>query len=88
MFGRPRRFAPLAEGRFAFSDAKAVVCVPGDRPEEVAVVLDSTRAERTIAECAGATREPGPTATDPVRLGARPQAGALAAFRRDHAPAA
>ena len=40
------------------------------------------------AACHAATRETGLPATDPVRFGADPLAGALAAWRRDRAPAA
>jgi uncharacterized NAD-dependent epimerase/dehydratase family protein len=53
MFGRPRRLALLAEGRFTPSDAKTAVSVLRYRPEEVAAVIDSTRAGRTAAECTG-----------------------------------
>jgi len=53
MFGRPRRLALLAEGRFTPSDAKSAVGVLRYRPEEVAAVIDSTRAGRTAGECAG-----------------------------------
>ena len=88
MFGRPRRFALLAESGFTPSDAKTAVSVLRYRPEEVAVVIDSIGAGRTATECADATRETGLPATGPVRFGARPLAEALAAFRRAHAPAA
>jgi len=53
MFGRPRKLALLAEGRFSPSDAKTAVGVLRYRPEEVAAVIDSTRAGRTAQECAG-----------------------------------
>lgn len=87
MFGRLSGFAILAEGRLKASDAMTFESMLHDRPKEVAVVIGSIRAGRD-AGCAGATREPGPAATGPVRFGARLQAGALAALRRDHAPAA
>ncbi len=53
MFGRPRRLALLAEGRFTPSDAKTAVGVLRYRPDEVAAVIDSTRAGRTAGACAG-----------------------------------
>ncbi len=40
------------------------------------------------AACTAAARETGRAAADPVRFGAEPLADALAALRRDHAPAA
>jgi len=70
------------------SDAKPVVSVLRHWPEEVAVVIDSTRSGRTAAECADATREAGPRATAPGRSSAEPRTGAPAASRRDHASAA
>jgi uncharacterized NAD-dependent epimerase/dehydratase family protein len=53
MLGRPRRLALLADGRFTPADAKTAVGVLRYRPEEVAAVIDSSRAGRTAAECAG-----------------------------------
>jgi uncharacterized NAD-dependent epimerase/dehydratase family protein len=54
MFGRPRRLALLAEGRFTPADAKTAVGLLRYRPEEVAAVIDSTRAGRTAGECVNA----------------------------------
>jgi len=53
MLGKPRRLALLAEGCFTPLDAKTAVGVLRYRAGEVAAVLDSTRAGRTAAECAG-----------------------------------
>jgi hypothetical protein len=82
MFGRPRRFALLAEGRFMPSDAKTAVSVLRDRPGEAAVVIDSARAGQMAAECTGVG------GTIPVVDDVAVVAEALAASRRDHAPAA
>lgn len=54
MLGRPRRLAILAEGQFTRLDAKTAVGVLRYRPDEVAAILDSTRAGRTAADCVGA----------------------------------
>jgi hypothetical protein len=70
------------------SDAKTVVRVLRDWPEEVAVVIDSTRSGRTAAECADVARETGRLATAPGRSRAGLWTGAPAASRRDHASAA
>jgi D-glutamate N-acetyltransferase len=53
MLGRSRRLALLAEGRFSPLDAKTAVGVLRYRAQEVAAVLDSTRAGRTAQQCAG-----------------------------------
>ena len=53
MLGTSRRLALLAEGRFTPLDAKTAVGVLRYRAHEVAAVIDSTRAGRTAAECAG-----------------------------------
>ena len=53
MLGRHRRLALLAEGCFTPSDAKTAVGILRYRAAEVAAVIDSTRAGRTAAECAG-----------------------------------
>jgi uncharacterized NAD-dependent epimerase/dehydratase family protein len=91
MFGRPRRLALLAEGRFTPSDAKTAVGVLRYRSEEVAAVIDSTRAGRTAAECAGvggaipvvrdvaAAAEAG---ADSLLIGVAPQGGELPAAWR------
>jgi hypothetical protein len=88
MFGRSRGLALPAEGRFRPSDPTIAVSVLRCRPEEVAAVIGSTRAGRTAAGGADATRESGRTAAGRVRLAVKVPAGALAASRRDHAPAA
>lgn len=53
MLGARRRIALLAEGHFSPTDAKTAVGVLRYRADEVACVVDSTRAGRTAAECAG-----------------------------------
>ena len=53
MFGRPRRFALLAEGRFAPSDAQTAVSELRRGPGEVAVVMDDVV---TAAEVVAALR--------------------------------
>jgi len=49
MFGRPRRLALLAEGRFTPLDAKTAVGVLRYRPEEVAAV-DASFTGRVLRE--------------------------------------
>jgi uncharacterized NAD-dependent epimerase/dehydratase family protein len=87
MLGRTRRLVILAEGSFTPRDAKTAVGVLRYRPEEVVAVLDSTRAGRTAAECAGvgggvpvvagldAAAEHG---ADSLMIGIAPQGGGLA----------
>jgi len=53
MLGRSRRLAVLAEGRFTRLDAKTAVGVLRYRPNEVAAVIDSTRAGGTAEACVG-----------------------------------
>jgi uncharacterized NAD-dependent epimerase/dehydratase family protein len=53
MLGRPRRLALLAEGSLTALDAKTAVGILRYRPEEVAAVIDSTRAGRTAQSCVG-----------------------------------
>jgi uncharacterized NAD-dependent epimerase/dehydratase family protein len=53
MLGRGRRLAVLAEGRFTALDAKTAVGILRYRPDQVAAVIDSTRAGRTAADCVG-----------------------------------
>ena len=53
MLGRNRRLAILAEGCFTPLDAKTAVGVLRYRAEEVAAVLDSSRAGSTAAACVG-----------------------------------
>jgi uncharacterized NAD-dependent epimerase/dehydratase family protein len=53
MFGRKRRLALLAEGHFTALDAKTAVGVLRYRPQEVAAVIDSTRAGSRAEDCVG-----------------------------------
>jgi uncharacterized NAD-dependent epimerase/dehydratase family protein len=91
MLGRPRRLAILAEGRFTRLDAKTAVGVLRYRPEEVAAVLDTTRAGHTAMECVGtggATPVVGTIAeaavlrADTLMIGVAPQGGRLPAAWR------
>src|SRR5215831_18280398 len=91
MLGRPRHLAILAEGRFTPLDAKTAVGVLRYRPEEVAAVLDSTRAGHTAVECVGtggATPVVGTIAeaaargADTLMIGVAPQGGRLPAAWR------
>ncbi|TMQ64494.1 MAG: DUF1611 domain-containing protein [Candidatus Eisenbacteria bacterium] len=54
MLGRRRRLALLAEGCFTTFEAKTAVGVLRYRADEVAAVIDSTRAGTTAAACVGA----------------------------------
>jgi len=76
----------LAEGCFAPLDAKTAVGVLRYRPEEVAAVIDSTRAGRTAQECIGTGgRVPvvagiaaaAETGADTLLVGIAPQGGEL-----------
>ena len=53
MLGRARRLAILAEGCFTPLDAKTAVGVIRYRGDQVAAVIDRTRAGRTAQSCAG-----------------------------------
>lgn len=53
MLGKRRRLAVLAEGSFTPLDGKTALGVLRYRPEEVAAVIDSTRAGRTCEACVG-----------------------------------
>jgi len=53
MLGRRRRLAILAEAHFSPLDAKTAVGVLRYRADQVAAVIDSTRAGTTAEECAG-----------------------------------
>ncbi len=53
MLGKKRRLALLAEGHFTALDAKTAVGVLRYRPEEVAAVIDSTRAGKRARDCVG-----------------------------------
>jgi uncharacterized NAD-dependent epimerase/dehydratase family protein len=91
MLGRPRRLALLAEGRFASLDAKTAVGVLRYRPEQVAAVVDSTRAGRTAQQCIGIGGEVPVVAdlagaaaagADSLLIGVAPQGGELPAAWR------
>lgn len=91
MLGRPRRLAILAEGRFTPLDAKTAVGVLRYRPEEVAAVLDSTRAGRTVQSCVGTggttpvvatVAEAATLGADSLMIGVAPQGGRLPAAWR------
>src|SRR5437870_13733653 len=86
MLGRRRRLMILAEGRFAPLEAKTAVGVLRYRPEDVVAVLDSTRAGRTAAECAGvggsipvvaSLEQAAARRADAVLIGVAPQGGEL-----------
>jgi uncharacterized NAD-dependent epimerase/dehydratase family protein len=86
MLGRNRRLALLAEGRFTPFDAKTAVGILRYRPEQVAVVIDSTRAGRTAAECAGVggtipvvadVAAAAALGADSLAIGVAPQGGGL-----------
>ncbi len=53
MLGKRRRLAVLAEGSFNPLEGKSAVGVLRYRPEEVAAIIDSTRAGRTCEACVG-----------------------------------
>ncbi len=86
MLGKPRRLALLAEGHFSPLDAKTAVGVLRYRAEQVAAVIDSTRAGRTAHACVGvggdvpvvadvaAAAESG---ADSLLIGIAPQGGDL-----------
>ena len=53
MMGRNRRLALLVEGRFTPLDAKTAVGVLRYRPDQVAAVIDGSRAGHTAQSCVG-----------------------------------
>jgi len=86
MLGTRRRLAVLAEGSFTPTDAKTAVGVLRYRGDEVAAVIDSTRAGRTALECAGTggatpvvrdVAEAAARGADSLLVGIAPQGGAL-----------
>ena len=86
MLGTPRRLALLAEGSFTPTDAKTAVGVLRYRGDEVAAVIDGTRAGRTAGECVGAggatpvvrdVSEAAARGADSLLVGIAPQGGEL-----------
>jgi uncharacterized NAD-dependent epimerase/dehydratase family protein len=86
MLGKRRRLALLAEGRFTPFDAKTAVGVLRYRPDQVAAVIDSTRAGRTAGECAGVggaipvvagVAAAAALGADSLAIGIAPQGGGL-----------
>ena len=91
MLGRPRRLALLAEGSFTPLDGKTAVGVLRYRPEDVAAVIDSTRAGSTAEACVGlggaipVVADVGTAAArgaDSLLIGIAPQGGELPAAWR------
>ena len=86
MLGRRRRLAILAEGCFTALEAKTAVGVLRYRGDEVAAVIDSTRAGRTADSCVGSggetpvvanLEEAAARGADSLLIGIAPQGGAL-----------
>lgn len=86
MLGRRRRLALLAEGRLTPLDAKTAVGILRYRSDEVAAVIDSTRAGRTAGECTGAggtipvvasIADAAAHGADSLLIGVAPQGGGL-----------
>jgi uncharacterized NAD-dependent epimerase/dehydratase family protein len=86
MFGKPRRLALLAEGCFTPTDAKTAVGVLRYRPDEVAAVIDASRAGRTAVACVGVggavpvvadIASAAAAGADALLIGVAPQGGAL-----------
>jgi uncharacterized NAD-dependent epimerase/dehydratase family protein len=86
MLGKPRRLALLAEGSFVRLDAKTAIGVLRYRPQEVAAVIDSTRAGRTAETCVGvggripvvaSLDEAAARGADSLLIGIAPQGGGL-----------
>src|SRR5258705_4759133 len=84
--GKRRRLALLAEARFTPFEAKTAVGVLRYRPEQVAAVIDSTRAGRTAGECAGVggaipvvadVEAAAAHGADSLAIGIAPQGGGL-----------
>ena len=86
MLGTSRRLALLAEARFTPFDAKTAVGILRYRPDQVAAVIDSTRAGRTAQECAGVggaipvvadVAAAAARGADSLAIGVAPQGGGL-----------
>ena len=91
MLGKPRRLAILAEGSFTVLDGKTAVGVLRYRPEEVAAVIDSTRAGRSTEACVGlggsipvvdGVAAAAALGADSLLIGIAPQGGELPAAWR------
>lgn len=86
MLGKRRRLALLAEARFNPFEAKTAVGVLRYRPDQVAAVIDSTRAGRTAGECVGVggaipvvadVAAAAARGADSLAIGIAPQGGGL-----------
>jgi uncharacterized NAD-dependent epimerase/dehydratase family protein len=86
MLGKPRRLAILAEGQFGPLDAKTAVGVLRYCPDQVAAVIDSTRAGATTGASAGVggatpivrdVAEAARQGADTLLIGIAPQGGSL-----------
>src|SRR6266540_5034733 len=86
MLGKRRRLALLAEAHFTPFDAKTAVGVLRYRPEQVAAVIDSTRAGSTAGECVGVggtipvvedVAAAAARGADSLAIGIAPQGGGL-----------
>jgi len=86
MLGKRRRLALLAEAHFTPFDAKTAVGVLRYRPDQVAAVIDSTRAGSTAGECVGVggaipvvadVAAAGAAGADSLAIGIAPQGGGL-----------
>lgn len=91
MLGRRRRLAVLAEGSFTPLEGKTAVGVLRYRPEEVAAVIDSTRAGATCEACVGVggaipvvadVAAAAALGADGLLIGIAPQGGGLPASWR------
>jgi uncharacterized NAD-dependent epimerase/dehydratase family protein len=86
MMGKKRHLAILAEGRFTPLDAKTAVGVLRYRRDEVAAIVDSTRAGRTCEACVGvggaipvvaSLEAAAASGADSLLIGVAPQGGEL-----------
>ena len=86
MMERSRRLALLAEGRFTLLDAKTAVGMLRYRPDQVAAVVDATRAGQTAQACVGVggsipvvadLEAASARGADSLMIGVAPQGGEL-----------